>query len=566
MPAALAPDPSPAGRGGGQSGPGEGRRPRPGGRHRRRPGEQRVSPAQLAAKVAGDASAELASPALIAQPVAASERGPRTDVEPDPGGDAREEPLGSLVRRGLRWSFVSTLLSRLGTLLSGVILARVLSPDDYGVFAVATVALVLLVSINDLGLETVLVRWPGPIDRVAPTAVTVIFGFSALLFIAFFVGAGTFATALGAPEATPLVRVLAIGILVNGLFAVPSATLTRSFRQDLRTYADLAGFIVTIGLTLVLALTGFGAWALVWGRLVGNGLNSLLHLILAPKRYRPGWNRALARELVAGGLPLAGATVLAVAMVNTDNIVVGRILGPTALGLYVLAFNLSSWPVNMLSIPVARVSIPAFARLQADPPTLRRAFARSLGALMAVAVPVCVLLAALALPAIRFVYGSQWTDAAPALLFLAGLGLVRVALQLCFDLLVAVGHGRRVLGLQALWLGALIPALAVGAHLGGIAGVGLAHMLVAVVVMVPAFVAALGKLGVRPPDLLRPLFRPAVGGLLLVVAPLLATRLLGPDLLVLVVGGVGGLLLYLPVVAPMRRELSFLRGVKAAPG
>lgn len=547
VPAVPTPDPSRDDRRGG------------GGRHRRGSGEG-VSPAEIAARVAGGSAAELASPALIAEPVPAPAGETVTETVAGPAGGTREESLGTLVRRGLRWSFLSTLLSRLGTLLAGVILARVLAPDDYGVFAVATVALVLLVSINDLGLEQVLVRWPGSIDRIAPTAVTVIFGFSALLFTAFFLSAGAFSTALGAPEAASLVRALAVGILVNGLFAVPSATLTRSFRQDLRTYADLAGFVVTIGLTLVLALTGFGAWALVWGRLVGNGLNSVLHLVLAPQRYRPGFDRAVARELVAGGLPLAGATVLAVAMVNTDNIVVGRVLGPTALGLYVLAFNLSSWPVNMLSIPVARVSVPAFARLQQDPAALRRAFARSLGVLMAVAVPVCVLLAALALPAIRFVYGGKWSDAAPALTFLAGLGLARVALQLCFDLLIAVGHGRRVLGLQTLWLATLIPALAVGANVGGIAGVGLAHVLVAVVVMVPAFVAALTKLGVRPADLVRPLRRPAVGGVLLVVAPLLATRLLGPDLLVLAVGGLGGLLLYLPVVAAMRSELGALRG------
>jgi O-antigen/teichoic acid export membrane protein len=477
------------------------------------------------------------------------------------GGDPMggDQSLNKLVKRGLGWSFASTLLSRLGQLISGIILAHLLSPNDYGVFAVATVALVLLANLNDLGIEQVLVRWPGDLARVAPTGMTVIFGFSCALFGIFAVTAPAFANAFRAPDAANVVRALAFGVVINGIFAVPSATLTRSFRQDRRTYADLAGFLITTGLTLALALTGYGVWALVWGRLIGNAINSFLHFVFAPVRYRPGFDRKIARELLAGGLPLAGATLLAVAMVNVDNVIVGRVLGPATLGLYVLAFNLSSWPVNLLSIPVARVSVPAFARLQGDPPRLRRAFAGSLGLLMAAAVPICVLLSVLALPAIRVVYGEKWAGAAPALAFLAVLGLARVALQLCFDLLIAAGHSKQTMFLQALWLAVLIPALAIGAHTHGVAGVGVAHMLVAVGVMVPAFLAALHRMGFRVLELAKTVWAPVVGAVGLVAAPLAAIRLLHPDLLVLAAGGLGGLALYLPVLALKRHELRALR-------
>ncbi|HVQ96204.1 MAG TPA: lipopolysaccharide biosynthesis protein [Mycobacteriales bacterium] len=475
----------------------------------------------------------------------------------DPMG--ADQSLNKLVKRGLGWSFASTGLSRLGQLISGIALARILGPNDLGVFAVATVALVLLANLNDLGIEQVLVRWPGDFAKVAPTGMTVIFGFSCALFGVFAVFAPAFAAAFRAPDATSMVRALAFGVVINGIFAVPSATLTRSFRQDRRTYADLVGFVVTTGLTLVLAVMGYGVWSLVWGRLIGNAVNSMLHMVFAPVRYRPGFDPKIARELLKGGLPLAGATLLAVAMVNVDNVIVGRMLGPTVLGLYVLAFNLSSWPVNLLSIPVARVSVPAFARLQNDPQRLRREFARSLGLLMAAAVPICVLLAVLAGPAVRVVYGEKWAGAAPALAFLAVLGLARVALQLCFDLLIAAGHSKQTMFLQGLWLVVLIPALAVGAHLGGIAGVGTAHMLVAVGVMVPAFLAALHRLGFRPLELARSIWVPVVGAVGLVVAPLLAIRLLHPDLLVLAAGGIGGLALYLPVLALKRHELRTLR-------
>jgi O-antigen/teichoic acid export membrane protein len=522
-----------------------------GGRHRRGGDGGGISPAELAVRLSAPQSTGLLTDPEI----------PLVEDGPAPDGQPGDEPgdLGRKVRRSLSWSFAGTLFSRLTNLLSGIILARVLVPEDYGVFAVATVALALLVNINDLGMEQALVRWPGDIARIASTGVTLIFGFSAVLFVVFFAAAGPFSSALGAPEATGIVRLLAVCILINGAFAVPSAMLTRHFRHDLRTYADLSGFIVTTGLTLLLALLGFGPWSLAWGRLVGNTVNSGLHFILTPVRYRPGWDRDAARQLLSGGLPLAGATVLAVAMVNVDNVIVGRSLGPTVLGLYVLAFSLSSWPVNLLSVPVQKVSIPAFARLQHDLPRLRRAFTTSLGLLMALAVPVCGLLAILALPAIRFLYGEKWAGAATALSFLAALGLARVALQLCFDLLVAVGHGRMTMVLQGVWLALLIPALIIGAEVGGIRGVGIAHMTVAVGVMVPAFLAALGRLGIRTRDLARALVRPAAGAVVLCVVPIVALRTLQPDILILAVGGIGGVLCYLPVVAALRSQLRELR-------
>ena len=182
---------------------------------------------------------------------------------------------------------------------------------------------------------------------------------------------------MGAPEAAPIVAALSFSILVNGVFAVPSASLTRSLRQDLRTYADLTGFFVGTGLTVILAFNGAGVWSLVWGRLVGNLVVGTMHFVLAPVRYRPGWDSSRVGELLRSSLPLAGATVIAVVLLNIDYVVVGRLLGTENLGYYTMAFNLASWPVTFFAVAVARVSVPAFGRLQAEPARVQSAFERS---------------------------------------------------------------------------------------------------------------------------------------------------------------------------------------------
>jgi PST family polysaccharide transporter len=477
------------------------------------------------------------------------------DLEPPDHTEEGAEQLSSLVRRGLGWSLASNVLSRLGTLVSGIVLARILDPADYGTFTVAMVALVLIANVNDLGLEPTLVRWPRKIDDIAPTAMTMTMGSSLLLYAAVFAAAPPFSALLGAPHATNLVRVMALGVIVNGIFAVSSASLTRSFDQRGRTVADLSGFVLGTGLTISLALAGLGPWSLVWGRLAGNALNSGLYWVFAEHRYRPRWNPDVARELLRAGLPLAGTSLLAVAALNVDYIVVGQIAGSVQLGLYLMAFNLSSWPVNMFAIAVARVSVAGFARLQHDVERLRAAFLRTFILLMVVTVPVSVLLSTLGGPLISFVYGDKWHAAAAALRWLALLGGIRVAFQLASDVLVAVGRGKTTLVVQATWIAVLVPGLVVGTRIGGIKGTGVAHIVVAVVIVGPVVLHALASIGLSFGTLARSVARVAVGGIAAAFAAVTALQLPGGDFVHLATGGVAGLASCAVFVAPLRHVL-----------
>ena len=279
------------------------------------------------------------------------------------GGATDSDDLGRMVARGLRWSLVSNLTARVGTVLMGVVLARLLAPSEYGVYTVAFVALIILSNINDLGIETALIRHPGRVDDVGRTAVTVMGGSSVVLFVAAFLGA-PFADAFNAPDATGVIRLLTVCVLINGAFAMQSALLTREFQQGRRAIADLTGLFVSIGVTVALAAKGYGPWSLAWGRVVGNFVNGLLHFVLARARYRPGYDREIARSLLCVGMPIAGASLFAEAVNDVDYVIVSRVLGATSLGLYLMAYNLSSWPVTTLSMSVTRVSVPGFARLQ----------------------------------------------------------------------------------------------------------------------------------------------------------------------------------------------------------
>jgi PST family polysaccharide transporter len=479
------------------------------------------------------------------------------DAGGDAGGlaDGRAGGLGRLVRKGLTWSFVNTVVGRAGAMLIGIILARLLSPADYGVFAVALVALNALLSINELGVSLAIVRWKGDLDRIGPTVTSLSIAGSVLLYAACYALAPWAATSMGSPEAAGVLRLLCAGVLIDGVTAVPAALLTRTFRQDQRLLADSVSFVTSTVVSLWLAAAGFGAWSLAWGRLVGNLSTAVALLIMAPRRWRPGFDRGEARRLLAFGLPLAGSSLLVFAMLNLDYIVVGSILGQVALGLYLLAFNLSSWPVKVFSMAVRRVSLAGFSRLQDSAERMEDAFCRALALLAAVTVPVCVLLGLLATQVVRLLYGERWVPAAAALAFLAVLGAVRVATELGYDFLVAAGRSRATLWLQALWTLALVPALALGARVDGIRGVAAAHAVIGIGLILPAFGYALWRAGVRPGPVAASLARPFAGGLLAAGAALAARWLLDGTLPVLVAAGVAGMALHALAVAPMRRLL-----------
>jgi O-antigen/teichoic acid export membrane protein/O-antigen ligase len=493
-------------------------------------------------------------PPTVTLPVAIGD-----DPSEHPSDDPSEDPaeaagLGDKLRSGARWSLINTIVIRAGTFITGVVLARgLLGPRDWGVYAIGLTALAVLLSANELGVSLAIVRWEGDVRRFAPTVLTMSVASSTVLYLLLFVLAPTVARALGASDATEMLRVLGISVIVDGIACVPYGLLTRTFAQRRRMGIDLANFLATTALTLILAIAGDGAMSFAWGSLAGNAVALAGCALAAPGMLRPGWNREQARRLLAFGLPLAGASLLVLAMLNTDSIVVGATLGPVQLGLYQIAFNISSWPVRVISEAARRVSLAGFSRVADSPKALAASFGNGLSLLMAASVPPCVLLVALPKPLINFVYGGQWTGASGALRFLAILGLLRIAYELAYDCLVATGGRRALIGVQGWWLAALIPVLIFAARDRGIAGVGFGHVLVAGPLVAPLFVWALARAGIPVRTVLGACARPFLGGCAMAAVCLAVLQLgLGETTGMFVAAGLATAV-YVPFVWPLIR-------------
>ena len=487
---------------------------------------------------------------------------PRVPSDPsDPADPAGGGILVGKVISALRWSFFATVVVRFSSLGVSVLLARLLGPPEFGVYAVALVSLTAVLSLNELGVSVALVRYQGDEAEVAPTVATLSILGSAVCYAVIFLSAPHLSTAFGAPAAVGPIRVMGLAVLIDGLVAVPGALLQRHFLQGRRAVADITNFGAGAVVSIVLALTGMGAMSLALGRIVGSVASAVQLVMLSPRPLRFGWDQRQVRHLLSIGVPLAGASLLVFAILNLDNYVVGRTSGAVALGTYLLAFNLSSWPVTVLSQPVRKVTVPAFTQLLDDTPRLAAAVIDAFGGLLAVTLPVAACIGSSAYPLVRLVYGQQWLGSAPILIWLAALGACRVVLELLYDLMVALGDTRRLFLLQIAWLGLLAVGLPLGEVAGGLVGVAVAHCLIATVLIIPLHIVVIAsKLKLPVLGLFRALVQPLLSVVVIVVVAVGLQATVG-DLPALVgTGLVGGGLALRALLALQTRARAMIAG------
>jgi lipopolysaccharide exporter len=401
--------------------------------------------------------------------------------------------LSVLVRRGALWNALSTLLLRLVNVVVTAVVAHILDPRDFGVFAVALTAYTIIFSLSEFGVASCLVRADLDIDAMAPTMFTVSLLTSAVAAGTMAVFAKPIATALGSADGAQAIRVMAFAVLISGFSAVPGAQLTRDFKQDKLFLANIISLIPSTVALLVLAKLGSGALAFAWSRVIASGVMCCVMVASVPKHYMPGISRSALSVLFTFGVPLAGANIVNFVLINVDYAFVGHLMGAVALGAYVLAYTIASSPTLLLSSVINSISMPAFSRVKSDPERLKNAMTSALRMLSLILMPMCFLMMALSRPLVLTLYGAKWEASAEVLSILSIYGGISIICVLFANMLTSLGKARFTLAVQLLWLGALVPAMAFGVHWNGIVGAAVAHIAVIVPLVLPSYLFALRR-------------------------------------------------------------------------
>lgn len=312
-------------------------------------------------------------------------------------------------------------------------------------------------------------------------------------------------------------------------------------------------------MSLLLALLGWGAMSLAIGRLVASLVFAALLIRWSPVPYRFGWDRVVAARLLRFGLPLAAASIVVFASGYADQMIVGGVLGAQALGFYVLAFNLASWPVSIFSQPLRAVAPATFSSMKSDPARMSRTFYRILALLACVAVPACLAISGAATPVIEFVYGGVWLPAAGPLLWLAAFAALKILFELAYDYLVVQGKSGVVLIIQSVSFVVSLPLMMWAAGSIGEGGVAACQFVVALLVMVPLYVISLRRVGVAGRKVLAAVVVPAVGGGLAWAAARGLAAAIDSAFLAAATAAVAAVLIIAALAARRRDDLRLLR-------
>lgn len=417
--------------------------------------------------------------------------------------------------RGVFWSYTAFAFSKGVVLIATAILARLLTPVDFGVVAVATVIVAFLTVLQSLGLGSALIQRRGDIERASNVVFTLNLILGVALTAVVFVIAPWVADYFREPEAVPLLRALGFTFTIEALGTVHLVRLHRELQFG-RAFIPDAGAAILKGFVSVgLAMAGVGAWSLILGQLAGVTAGVLLAWTVFRWLPRLEIDASLARELIAYGLPLFGVEVMWVVSVNLDYVIIGRRLGTELLGIYTLAYRLPELLVLTLMAGVNRVVFPAMSTVQSSRDDLRRGFLASTHYVVMVTLPISVGLAIAADPIVRVMLGSEWLDAIPVLRILAIFTLVASMMNADGDVYKAVGRPGILFKLAVLSIAMLVPALLFGVEYG-LVGVALAHLSVSIVMRVTRTIIVSRFLDVPVATIAAQWRTPFLGGLALV--------------------------------------------------
>jgi lipopolysaccharide exporter len=461
------------------------------------------------------------------------------------------KPLTARVRRGALWSVASAAQLRATNIVTTAVVAHILDPRQFGIFAVALTAYSIVYSLGEFGVGGCLVRADLDIDALAPTLNTVAVSTSVVQAGAMVLFARPIATALGSSAAADPISAMALVVLIIGVFTVPSTRLIRDFRQDKVFLAEVTSVVGSVAVLLCLAKSGSGAMAFAWSRVVGQLISGCVMFISCPRNYRFGFTRSAMSVLLKTGLPFGFAGFVNYVLLNVDYALISRLLGATHLGIYVLAFNVATWPSSLLGFMISTISIPALSRVKHDPDRFKNAVTGALRAMSLLVFPMSAFIMALARPLVLTLYGAKWLASAEILTILAVYGAASILCTFFASVLASAGKNVLLLTIQLIWIVALVPAIAFGVRWDGITGAAYAHVAVIVPIVLPCYLVFLRKtIRVRYAELTK-----AVSGALpaslaaAVVARVAASMVIQPVLQLLVGLALGGLV-YLVIVAP----------------
>jgi len=413
------------------------------------------------------------------------------------GSDERSiaEDLQAYVATALAWNGLVIIVIQMTRILTSVILARLLTPHEYGLAGLALLFSSLALLFSDLGFGAALVQKPTitVLDRSTVFWINAISGF--LLSVLGVALARPIAAFFKQPDLTPLLMAVSVSFFLISLQNTQYSLLQRAMNYralSLRLiFATIGG--AAVGVTV--AVFGGGAWALVAQAVTISFLSAILLWLTSDWRPQFVFSRESVRNTIGFGGRVFGARVLDYSQRNVDNILIGRYLGTTSLGFYSVGYNIILLPLQRLIVPVQDTLFTAFSRIQDDELRMKAIWLRAIRAVGALMIPATVGIILIAPELVQVVLGRKWIPAAPVMQILAPVALFQSFGAIAERTLLALGRATTVFRFSLVGTVVSVAAFSIGL-LWGIQGVATSYAFVIIPVQVCLIAVTMSALGI----------------------------------------------------------------------
>jgi O-antigen/teichoic acid export membrane protein len=383
-----------------------------------------------------------------------------------------------------------------------VILARLLTPDDYGLIAMTAVVTGFAKMFRDAGLTAATVQSKDISHDQVSTLFWVNMAVIAALGVCILASAPFVAAFYRDGRVTAITAVLAVAFVVNGLSIQHDALLKRHMMFSVIAAENVLALIMNVVACVALAVLGFGYWALVAGPCVSAVVTTGMSFYYCP--WIPGRPRRAtgARRMLAFGGNVTGFNVANYFSRNMDNILIGRYIGADSLGLYSKAYSLFMLPLTQIRGPMTEVAMPALSSIRFDPERFRQYYLRLVDAMSTLAVPLAAICLVEADFVIRLVLGPKWIAVVPVFRLLAVVGLIQAPESTRAVVLLSLGESRKHLNWGVANAIVTVTAFAIGLR-WGIVGVAAGYVAASYLMLFPNLIYSFSGTPVSVSDFLR---------------------------------------------------------------
>jgi len=436
---------------------------------------------------------------------------------------------GRTLARGAAWMISFRLLDRAVGVISMLILARALTPSDFGLVAMATALIAFVELFGAFGLDIALIQRPGASREHFDSAWTmnVLIGVSvALMLLAL---AWPLAWFYDEPRLVALVAFLALGCLIQGCENIGVVAFRKELNFDREFRFLLAKRLLSFAITVALALWLRSYWALVIGTVFGRVTGVAISYALHP--FRPRWSLARARDLLHISGWLVAQNLVVFLKDRAPDFIVGKVAGAHALGMWSVANELSSMAHTELIAPMNRAALPTYSRLAEDRAALAREYLSVAGLVTLLVVPLVIGLAAVAPLVVAVLLGPQWRDVGDLISLLAFLGLANVFLATAHAPVLACGSPAVFVRIYVFQVCLLLPLSFWMTREYGVRGTVIAAAVTAIGLLPVNIMLVVRTLGVTARQLLAKVWRPLLAATVMYGVTMLAQPAIDTDTL-----------------------------------